>query len=186
MTTLTVDYRLKDWFFDRRNLEFALERAEMRALSKIGAFLRRRARSSLRRRKTPSQPGQPPSVHSTDQVVTLKNILFGYDPHIHGVVVGPVRLHAKHGRRLGEAGTIPQLLEFGGRQLIQEWYARTDRSWQSSVWRSKRRFAEAVARGMPVRWRSARYAPRPFMGTALAAELQAGTIPAKWRGTVAA
>ena len=33
----------------------------------------------LRRRKRPSKPGESPSVHSTDRVATLKNILFGFD-----------------------------------------------------------------------------------------------------------
>ena len=182
MTTLTVDYRLKDWFFDRRNLEFSLARAEIRAMSKVGAFVRKRARSSLRRRRKPSEPGQPPSVHSTDDVATLKNILFGYDPHIHGVVVGPVKLHAKQGLNgVMLSGTVPNLHEFGGTAGLREWYSPTFKQWIPGAWRSKRRAAE-----FQQRVRRARYAPRPTMGPALAAEVQAGTIPASWRGAVAA
>ena len=67
-----VDLRLKQWFFDRPNLEFALRRAEIKKPSRVGAFLRKRARSLLRKRKRSSSPGQPPSVHTSHPVATLK------------------------------------------------------------------------------------------------------------------
>ena len=72
--------RMKDFFFDRQAVKGRMTKANRKALSKAGAFIRRRARSSLRRRKKSSEPGRPPSVHTSDRVATLKNILFAYEP----------------------------------------------------------------------------------------------------------
>lgn len=175
-----VDFRLKDWFFDRPNLEFAIERAEIKSMSKVGAFVRRRARTSLRRSKKSSPAGQPPRVHTADKIATLKNILFGYDPRIRGVVVGPVRLnHVAKLNRVILAGTLPQLMEFGGQAGIREWYDPRGRRWIPGAWRSKRLGAQ-----FRQRIRRARYAERPFMAPALEAEVRAGTIPSAWRGQV--
>lgn len=172
-----VDLRLKDFFFDRSNLEFALQRSEIKILSRIGAFLRKRARSLLRRRKRVSSAGQPPSVHSSDPVATLKNILFGYEPNRHSVVVGPVKLNGLqkfNGRMLG--GTVPGLLEFGGDAGIREWYSPRFGKWFPGAFRRN-----GIVR---TRLRKARYARHPFMGPTLDAELQRGTIPAEWKGGV--
>jgi hypothetical protein len=62
---------MKDFFFDRQSVIDRMTKANRRALSKVGAFIRRRARSSLRRRKRRSQPGSPPSVHSRDSVAAV-------------------------------------------------------------------------------------------------------------------
>lgn len=94
-----------DLFFDRQRVITAMDRAEKRALSKAGAFVRKAAQSSLRRRKKSSRPGQPPSRHAaTNQ--SLRFILFNYEPNNHGVVVGPVRF-------TGSEDT-PNVMEYGG------------------------------------------------------------------------
>lgn len=98
-------------FFDRIAVESAVDKAERRVLSRFGAFVRRRARSSIRRRKRSARPGQPPSAHSRDKTVTLKNILFAYDTQNRSVVIGPVRLN-------GRRGHVPRLLEEGGQATI--------------------------------------------------------------------
>lgn len=51
-------------FFDRKAVLAAVDKATLRVLSKFGAFVRRRAKSSIRKRKKASPPGQPPSSHS--------------------------------------------------------------------------------------------------------------------------
>ena len=99
-----------DLFFDRQRVITAMDRAEKRALSKAGAFVRRRAQSSLRRRKKSSPPGKPPSRHAGTQQ-SLKFILFLYEPHNHGVVVGPVKFTG--------AGDVPNLMEHGGTAVIR-------------------------------------------------------------------
>jgi hypothetical protein len=117
-------------------------RANAKNLSRAGSFIRTSARSSLRRRKRSSPPGEPPSVHSRDRVATLKNIWFVFDPGARSVVVGPLKLS---GSRLegGDRATVPALHELGGSAFV----------------------------GKRQRRRRARYAPRPFMGPAMEREL---------------
>lgn len=91
----------KNWFFDRAAVIARVEKATIRAMSKFGAFVRKRARSSIRRRRKISEPGQPPSAHSGE----IKLIYFVYDPGTKSVVVGPL---------LFKRGEAPPLLEFGG------------------------------------------------------------------------
>ena len=92
-------------FFDRAGVIAALTAAERRVLSRFGAFVRQRARTSIRTRKAVSAPGSPPSSH----VGLLKQFIwFAYDPSHRSVVIGPVRLNAKN------SGDAPRLLEYGG------------------------------------------------------------------------
>lgn len=65
----------------------ATDKGVKRALSKFGAFVRTRAKSSIRKRKKISQPGQPPSSHTGK---LKKLIFFGYDREKKSVVVGPL------------------------------------------------------------------------------------------------
>jgi len=101
-----VDFSM---FFDRDNVIDATEKAERKVMSKAGAFVMRRARSSIRRRKSSAKPGKPP----TNRTGLLKRFLFfGYD-HINSeVVIGPMRLNKSKAR--GTGLTVPALLEFGG------------------------------------------------------------------------
>jgi hypothetical protein len=100
MITLRKD--IKRFFFDRKVVIDAMDKATRAALSKAGAFIRTRARTSMRRRKGISGPGQPPSVHTG---LLKDRLFFGYDPSNRSVVVGP--------ERIGKADA-PPLLEFGG------------------------------------------------------------------------
>ncbi|RMF73572.1 MAG: hypothetical protein D6744_15450 [Planctomycetota bacterium] len=157
-----MSMRMKEFFFDKKSVKDRVSKANRKALSKAGAFIRRRARSSLRRRKKASQPGRPPSVHTSDRARTLKNILFAYEPLTESLVVGPVKLNQKTllGPDLGDT-TVPQLHEFGATVTIRK------------MSRGRRR--------KPVRVR-AKYPPRPFMGPALEAEQD--HIPDAWSGNV--
>lgn len=90
-------------FFDTKEVIEALDKAEARQLSKAGAFVRRRARSSIRKRKGISKPGKPP----TNQTGRYKSsILFGYDRNASSVVIGPSFSFG--------GSEVPQLIEFGG------------------------------------------------------------------------
>lgn len=94
----------KGLFFDRPAVKNAVDRAERKVLTKFGAFVRRGARSSIRKRKAVSQPGSPPSSH----VGLLKqNIFFVYEPNRSSVVIGPILL--------GKGTDAPALLEHGGK-----------------------------------------------------------------------
>ena len=165
--------RVKELFFDRAVVRDRMSRANRRALSKAGAFIRRRARSSLRRRKKPSAPGQPPSVHTSDRVATLRNILFAYEPESESLVVGPVRLQRSTllGPDLG-SDTVPQIHEFGATVQVRE--VQVGRQWRLRAKRGQTTHQ--------VRVRSVLYPERPFMGPALDAERD--HIPDAWSGSV--
>jgi hypothetical protein len=93
----------KAGFFDRPAVQNATDRATNRNLSRFGAFVRTRSRSSIRKRKAISEPGKPPSSH----VGTLKKfIFFSFEPTTKSVVIGPTRTSA--------GGEAPALLEYGG------------------------------------------------------------------------
>ena len=150
-----VTYKVKSNFFDRKLVQQELGKKNAAALSKFGAFVRKRARSSMRRRKKASAPGSPPSAHSTDAVATLKNILFAYDRKNQSVVIGPVKLN-------GAQGSVPALHEFGGQKSVREMLV--GREWQPVAGRR-------ASAGRPMRRRQATYPARPFMGPAMVAEL---------------
>ncbi|HOD83619.1 MAG TPA: hypothetical protein PKG77_19550 [Phycisphaerae bacterium] len=96
--------KMKSMFFDRAKVKNAVDRATRQVLSKFGAFVRKTARQSIRKRKGVSKPGTPPSSH----VGLLKRLIFfGYDTQKKSVVIGPTPL-----RDVPEA---PPLLEYGGR-----------------------------------------------------------------------
>src|SRR5690606_28852572 len=100
-----IGFEITRLFFDRKAVTSRVDRATRRVLSRFGAFVRRTARSSIRKRKRTSEPGKPPSSHTG---MLKKFIFFGYDPRRDSVVIGPVRLSQK-GR-----GEAPSLLEYGG------------------------------------------------------------------------
>ena len=95
-------------FFDRRAVTSRMDRATRRVLSRFGAFVRRRAKSSIRKRKRPSDPGKPPSSHTK---LLKRLIFFAYDPMRQSVVAGPVGLNQK-------VGDAPAALEYGGRTRV--------------------------------------------------------------------
>lgn len=90
-------------FFDRDAVLKAADRAERKQLIKAGAFVWRRARSLIRKRKRVSKDGNPPSSHTGRY---RKSILFAYEPDRGSVVIGSI---ASAG-----GSEVPQLLEFGG------------------------------------------------------------------------
>jgi hypothetical protein len=94
--------KVKKLFFDK-SVEKAADRKTRAVLAKFGAFVRRAAKSSIRKRKAISAPGSPPSSH----VGTLRDaILFSYDPGNRSVVIGPVAM--------GKGGFGAKALEEGG------------------------------------------------------------------------
>jgi len=97
--------KISQLFFDRRAVTRKVDRSKRRALSRFGAFVRRTAKQSIRKRKSIAPPGSPPSSHTG---LLKRFIFFGYSPRNDSVVIGPVRLSKK-----GQ-GDAPSLLEYGG------------------------------------------------------------------------
>ena len=109
--------RAKGLFFDRAEVMRATSRAERQVLSRFGAFVRRSARSSIRKRKRTSEPGSPPSSHTG---LLRKFIFFAFEPQSRSVVIGPVRLNQK-------VGDAPAALEHGGKSQVAEGSRRRSR-----------------------------------------------------------
>ena len=97
-----VDLRTKE-------LKEATDRGLCRALSKFGAYTRRRARGSIRKRKKISAPGAAPSSHTG----ALKNgILFAVERERLTCVIGA----------MATKSTAPATLEHGGVGLDGNYY----------------------------------------------------------------
>lgn len=180
----TLQLSARQFFFDRQVVLDRVQAGTRRALSRAGAFVRRRARSRLRRRKRVSRPGESPSVHAQDRIATLRNILFAWGPGSPSVVIGPVALHHVQSTRLPDGtaavrGTVPELLEFGGTARLFEWDLTGRGDWTRADRRATRTFSRWQQQGIlfqRTRVRVASYAPRPFMGPALQQAAQAGEI----------
>lgn len=117
------DAKFKLQFFDRQSITDPAEKAAARNLSKMGAYVMRSARKSIKSKDGPSRPGTPPHAHSKYEVEGKggktktryrfrDSILFGRAPG-GGLVVGPVFKQGSRGNP-----TVPESLEFGGMTTI--------------------------------------------------------------------
>jgi len=97
-------------FFDSAKVVRSVDKSTRKVLSKFGAFVRRTAKQSIRKRKTSSAPGAPPSSHTG---LLKRFIFFGYDPQKRSVVIGPERLDQKN-------TDAPHTLEYGGRTTVDK------------------------------------------------------------------
>ena len=107
----------KKMFLDTKKVRSAVDKGTRRVLGKFGAFVRTAARSSIRRRKRISRPGEPPSSHTG---LLKRFIYFGYDTQRKSVVIGPMPLNAK-------VGDAPHALEHGGFSTVAEGSRRSRR-----------------------------------------------------------
>jgi hypothetical protein len=148
----------KDWFFDRSHVLNAMGKETARVMSKFGAFVRRDAKGSIRRRKRASAPGQPPSSHTG---LLRDFIFFASDTLAKSVVIGPARLNGR--------GIAPALLEYGGK--------RVDIARLITV-KTKGGGTRQVT--IPAGTRS--YAPRPFMQPAF--DLNIKKMDRIWSGKI--
>jgi hypothetical protein len=150
-----TSFRVTKFFFDSDYVVRSVDKANRAVLSKFGAFVRRRMRSSIRKRKKYSKPGQPPSSHAGH---LRQFIFFSFDPVNRSVVIGPERLNAK-------VGDTPHVLEYGGRNEIATYRRRGYKKGERMV--SKRTITVKA---------------RPYARPALAAELP--QLPEMWRNSV--
>jgi len=148
---------------DAAAVQDSVDRQARRVMMRAGAFLRRRAISLLRRRKSPSRAGEPPSVHSTD-ARSLKNIRFEYDPAERLLVVGVMPLDGAKTAVAEPSDKLPNVLEFGGTVALAEEQTKNGR-WRRVI------SGRQPHRDRPQRRRTVTVAPRPFMGPALDAEI---------------
>ena len=97
-------------FFDSAAVVRSVDKSTRKVLSKFGAFVRRTAKQSIRKRKKPSTPGMPPSSHTG---LLKRFIFFGYDQQKNSVVIGPTQLTENN------RGQAPNVLEYGGRTTVE-------------------------------------------------------------------
>lgn len=142
---------VKKLFFDRAAVLNAEKKGKVKALSKIGAFVSRSQKQSIRSRKGISEPGQPPSSHTK---LLKNNIFFYYDPKTETVVSGPVKLN--------KPGRAPELLEKGGTATL-----KTDRLIPVRTGRGKKAKTRFVVLKAGTR---VTYKARPSAGPALERE----------------
>jgi hypothetical protein len=183
---MNVTFKVREAFFDRPKVIKALKRAKRKALSKAGAFVRKRARSSLRRRKRASAPGSPPSAHASSSQPSLKTILFAFQAASESTIVGPVQLNQVNFTVESVTSTVPGLHERGETAIIREYrYAPIEGDSASVNWRrvdGRRRYDERPGYRFESRRRTARYPKRPFMRPALEAE--APNFPELFRNSI--
>ena len=170
VSTMQMTARSKDFFFDRVLVMRSMHHANLKRLSKIGAYVRQRGKSILRRRKKTSSPGQPPSVHSRDSFQNLKNILFAANPNWESVIIGPRVVPSKLLKNSNRS-TVPSLMELGGHSRVT--MTLIDGQWLPG---DLAKYRSAGARQAETKEIDAKYEPRPFMGPALEAEARAGTL----------
>jgi hypothetical protein len=176
MSGLTLSAKVQDAFFDRQAVIEQVGRANARRLSRAGAFIRRRVRTDiLRRRKGTSSPGSPPHVHSRDNFATLRNVQFALNRTDESLLVGPIRINSAKKRLRAGVTTVPELLEYGGRAPVEEMRDEPTPMNPDPEWRLARGFV-GTRLGVDRRTRTAEYAARPFMGPAFRKEVAAGTI----------
>lgn len=187
--------------FEPKRIENPMIRKRQRVHRKFGAFVRKRAMSSIRRRKNPSKPGRPP----TNQTGQLKrSIFFAADEHT--ATIGPTKFNqVVPDIKLDGRTTVPELLEDGGDAGVVETAIKTVDG--GVVWiRRDLRKRGAVAlfaairqrlennqgwvlsdgrnRVIPAgrnRFRTYTIEARPFMRPAFSRELT-DSLPRMWRG----
>lgn len=115
---ISFGMRLKDakaLFFDRPAVMRMLSKKERALLSRFGAFVRRRAKSSIRisRSNQISQPGETPKGHTGR---LREKIYFAADPAKRSVVIGPTLFGDKTGEELSalEQGGMSTMTESAG------------------------------------------------------------------------
>ena len=162
----------KAMFFDRKIAKDFDDRGG-KVLSKFGAYVMRRARTSIRKRKRASKPGQPPTnVTGILRGITGREpgIFFFYDKPRQSVIIGPTKANQvffNHHREPVQ-GTVPSVLEYGGQiKILEANYGRHGKDkWYRADLRSKRRLAE-----LETRLRTVTIAARPYMQPAFDKEL---------------
>ena len=164
----TVD-RQKSFFFDRFEWQGILNDGEFKALRRIGGWIRKTAKRSMRRRRKVSKPGKPPSVWAGD---LKEKLFFHYQPgsatEENSVVVGPSYFPRAH-RKIAHLSqqTIPRTLELGGTETFRNV-----------------RPGPPVGGNQLVTQRTIKILARPYMNPALEKAIQRGVIRDAFTGMI--
>lgn len=133
----TVD-AIKKSFFDAEKVQRSVDASTRKTLSRFGAFVRTRSRSSIRKRRAASVPGQPPSSHTG---LLKKFVFFSYDTEAKTVVIGPAALRSN--------ATAPELLEYGGKGVTSRFVNRRGQQRRTGYWRARPFMRPAYEKELP-------------------------------------
>lgn len=174
-----IDMKLKMQFFDPSKLLREADRAKARVLSKAGSYVWKTDKQSIKKRKGPSRPGQPP--HSHGGGLFKRHIYFSRPANgADSVVIGPALLSNPHPGGDGKpvaGGTIPEVLEFGGSITRIEYFSLSKKKWVLV----SRRFPNR-GKGRPRRKITKNIKARPSARPALAKE--APNFPQLFKNTI--
>ena len=170
-------------FMDLTAVRTPIDRASRQVHSRFGAFVRKKAKWSIRKRKKSSVAPAPPSSHTG---FLKRLIVFNVENNGRNVVIGPLLM----GRRVVDGSpiggmTVPEVLEYGGSISVDEYqreYTPNGRSQVISMgidpdrWHriGKKRLWHKGGQPLRIRQRRRRtlsIAARPFMQPAFDAEL---------------
>jgi len=161
---------MKAGFFDSERIKKAVPKAQRKVLSRFGAFVRTRSRTSIRKRKGTSVPGGPPYSKTG---LLKRFIYFAYDLQARSVVIGPQRLSSV------KDPDAPNRIEYGGSVRAQSreiWVnGQAERDSKTGRFRPGSKKKIVITGQMT-------YQPRPFMTPALKAELPG--LPGMWRDSI--
>jgi hypothetical protein len=168
-------------FLDREAVAKAVGKENAKTLGRMGAFVRRTQRQSMRRRMKPSAPGTPPSAHSGPKFPRgplLKKFIFSeFDLTTNSVVIGPTKL----GR-----SDAPSKQEHGGsiriKVLPPKKTGRKATPLQSATFKRKLKDGSIVRPAQQSRVVAANLPARPSARPALAKELP--KFPSLYANTV--
>jgi hypothetical protein len=136
--------KVKRLFFDNEKIIRSVDTATRKVLSRFGAFVRRTARGSIRKRKKTSPPGKPPTSHTG---LLKQFIFFSYEPQRKNVVIGPMRLTQNN------RGDAPSALEYGGTVMLDRGKDKTQVSVRSRPYMGPA--FEKEKQKLPALWRDA-------------------------------
>jgi hypothetical protein len=165
------------FFFDSAKVLNTVAAGTRKVLSKLGAFIRRRAKSSIRKSKQSALAGQPPKSHA-GQLRDL--IFFAWDAARQSVVIGPIAFKSQ--------AVVPELMEEGGTVTVSVLQSPTGRKARSQEQAEAYRALILAGKIVPAQAIKVKvtkkYAPHPFMGPARDAELPsfAGQLRGLTRG----
>lgn len=161
---------MKEGFLDRKAIIEAVGKARVAVMTRQGALVRKIAKNSMKRRKGPSAPGEPPHAH----VGLVKDLTyFAFDRKTMSLVVGPAKVG-------GAKTAVPGLLERGGQVAVRGIRNRRGQFVPLHKLPAAAR-RQAIDKGR-VTVRNARLQARPFMKPAL--EKSVPLLAREWRGAV--
>lgn len=113
---------VKAGFFDRGAVMGKLSDIQAKVYAKFGAYVRRRASTSIRRRNRSSNPGSPPFAHGD---LLKKNIFYSWDFFTRSVTIGPRWFRTAAQARMNIRSnnmfsTVPAVLEHGGEASVHK------------------------------------------------------------------